>query len=329
MIRFAFAAALLAFAWILPGTASAAPVLRDMVVVESDSLRLGDLFEDVGDKADIVVGPAPKIGRSAVYDALRLAKIARKYGLGWYPASQSSYVTVERAGRVITVSEVEDALRTAVREYLAKHGAGRKVRVSVDNRHVPLYAEPRALSGVQVRSLWMDPAGERFTATVAASDAPSADVAKVSGRTFEVTSIPVLTRRMGSGEVVRAGDLKFREVRSDQIDADVITDADAVIGLSPRRYAVEDSPMKVSDFRPPVVVTKGSIVNMVVETPYMLLTAQGRASEDGAMGDVIRVLNTQSNTTVDAVVEGPSRVVIRTPLTRTQADARGANRGGR
>ena len=317
------AAALAALALMLLASMSvqAAAILRDSAVVEGDTLTIGDLFDNAGAKADTVIAPAPKIGRPAVYDALWLANLARQYDIDWRPASQNDHVTVERAGRVITVSEVEDVLRAAVRDYFEKQGAGRKVRVSLDNRQVPLYAAPGAYTDLQVRSLWMDRSGDRFTATVAASSDPSADVVKVSGRTYEVTTIPVLNRRLGSDEVVRASDLRFKDVRSDLVDPDVITDADAVIGLSPRRYAADDVPLKAGDFRPPVVVSKGSLVSMVVQTPYMMLTAQGRAAEDGAMGDVIRVMNTQSKTTVDAVVDGPSRVVVRTLVPRAQANA--------
>jgi flagella basal body P-ring formation protein FlgA len=43
-----------------------------------------------------------------------------------------------------------------------------------------------------------------------------------------------------------------------------------------------------------------------------VLTAVGRALADGAIGDTIRVLNTHSNTVVDAVVENSSVVVVGT-----------------
>ena len=41
---------------------------------------------------------------------------------------------------------------------------------------------------------------------------------------------------------------------------------------------------------------------MVLKTQSMVLTAQGRAVEPGANGDVIRITNTQSNKVVQAVV---------------------------
>jgi flagella basal body P-ring formation protein FlgA len=42
----------------------------------------------------------------------------------------------------------------------------------------------------------------------------------------------------------------------------------------------------------------------------MTLTAQGRASEDGAKGDTIRVLNMQSKKMIEGVVVGPDRVRV-------------------
>jgi flagellar basal body P-ring formation protein FlgA len=42
----------------------------------------------------------------------------------------------------------------------------------------------------------------------------------------------------------------------------------------------------------------------------MLITARGRAIDDGAKGEVVRVQNTRSRKTIEATVAGPSRVTI-------------------
>jgi flagella basal body P-ring formation protein FlgA len=60
----------------------------------------------------------------------------------------------------------------------------------------------------------------------------------------------------------------------------------------------------------PITVGKNSSVSMVFETQNMTLIARGRALQDGAVGDTIRVLNTQSNRTIDAVVAAPGLVRI-------------------
>ena len=53
-----------------------------------------------------------------------------------------------------------------------------------------------------------------------------------------------------------------------------------------------------------------STVTIVLQTDAMTLTAQGRASEDGAKGDTIRVVNLRSKKTIEAVVSGADQVTI-------------------
>ncbi len=47
--------------------------------------------------------------------------------------------------------------------------------------------------------------------------------------------------------------------------------------------------------------------------PGIRLTVRGKALESGAVGDVVGVLNIQSNRTVQATVTGPGRVAIIAP----------------
>ena len=60
--------------------------------------------------------------------------------------------------------------------------------------------------------------------------------------------------------------------------------------------------MRTSDLREPVLVPRNSLVVLRLELNRMVLTVQGRALEDGAAGDVIRIRNTKSNTVVSGVV---------------------------
>jgi flagellar basal body P-ring formation protein FlgA len=53
-------------------------------------------------------------------------------------------------------------------------------------------------------------------------------------------------------------------------------------------------------------------VTIILQTPHMVLTVQGRASEDGAKGDTIRLLNLQSKKAIEGVVVGPDLVRVDT-----------------
>jgi flagella basal body P-ring formation protein FlgA len=66
----------------------------------------------------------------------------------------------------------------------------------------------------------------------------------------------------------------------------------------------------MNDLQKPVAIARGSMVSVVLKTPAMLLTTQGRALDDGAIGDVIRVLNTRSNMTVQGTVSASGEVIV-------------------
>jgi flagella basal body P-ring formation protein FlgA len=52
-------------------------------------------------------------------------------------------------------------------------------------------------------------------------------------------------------------------------------------------------------------VRRGETVSLTYQMPGMSLSMRARALEDGAIGQGIRLLNTASNRTIDAVVTGP------------------------
>lgn len=52
-------------------------------------------------------------------------------------------------------------------------------------------------------------------------------------------------------------------------------------------------------------IRRGESVNLVYQAPGMSLNMRARALEDGAVGQTIRLQNTSSNRTIDAVVTGP------------------------
>ena len=85
---------------------ASAAVLRQAVTVDSDVVRLGDLFADSGDKRHSIVAAAPSPGANTIYHAARLQSIARRAGLSWRPQNRHQKVVVARAGRLISADEI-------------------------------------------------------------------------------------------------------------------------------------------------------------------------------------------------------------------------------
>ena len=67
--------------------------LRRQIVIDQDTIRLGDLFDGqisavAGVTADTVVAYAPEPGRRAIFDAEWLSRLAQRLRLNWRPATR-------------------------------------------------------------------------------------------------------------------------------------------------------------------------------------------------------------------------------------------------
>ena len=71
---------------------------------------------------------------------------------------------------------------------------------------------------------------------------------------------------------------------------------------------------------------RNEAVTIFYEVPGIMLTVRGKALEAGAVGDMVSVLNIQSNRTVQATVTGPGRVTIAAAAPLVAAAAAPANR---
>ena len=81
-----------------------------------------------------------------------------------------------------------------------------------------------------------------------------------------------------------------------------------------RRDTNGDEIINTHDVMPPRFIVRGTLITMQIETPFMSLTVQGKALQDGVKGDVVRVLNTQSNRVIEGTVSAPGTVVIHTTI---------------
>src|SRR3546814_2370244 len=88
-------------------------------------------------------------------------------------------------------------------------------------------------------------------------------------------------------------------------------DAGDLVGMSPRRGLAANTPIRIHDVERPIDVARGDTVVMTLQSGALMITARGRALDQGALGQVVRVLNVDSNRTVEAVVTGPNAVSIR------------------
>jgi len=284
--------------------------LVETVTVDSNMVRLGDIFTNTGDKAGIAIAYAPPAGKQALFDANWLYRVARSYRLNWRPFSPQIQVVVERRGVVIPREEIEDRILQA----LIEKGVAPNMQVVLSNRMMRIHVPGSADARVEVEDVAYQPGTGRFNAVIAAfSNSGPRYRTRVSGRLYRVLEVPVLARRHATGEVIKKGSVKWIKVRANRVQRDVVINLTGLVGKSGRRSLAADQPIRASEVRRPILVPRNSLVTIVLQTPLMRLTAQGRALEEGSRGDTIRINNSRSKKVVEAVVDGPGRVSVQLP----------------
>ncbi len=303
MIRF-LAALLLILT--LPLSAAAAPMLKPEVTVKDSVIRLGDLFDGVGERAQVAVAAAPPPGSHMVLSSTWLAALADSQHIGWQPTSRFDQIVVERATREIGADEISQRLMDAISERTSVANA----ELKLDMPTVRLAVAASDTRPLAVDNLTLDARSGRFTAFVSAVAGDAAAPLRVSGRLIRMAEVPVLTRLIAPGETIAAGDVTTTTLRAERVSPDMLLQASDLIGKSPRHQLRPGEPLRQSDVEVPLVVHRGTLVTIVLDTPSLHLSAEGKALDDGGMGAVIRVANTKSSRVIDAVVSGPGSVTV-------------------
>lgn len=294
---------------VLVGTSARvdAAALRSTVIVESDIVRLGDIFEDAGPYADRAVLNAPAPGRRATLNVQWLMEAARAYRVDWRPLSRFDRVVIERAGKTISAGEIIERLRPE----LEREGMPKNAHVEFANRALAVHLPLDTPTSVEVRNVGYEAESGRFNALISVGgDHAGAQRLVVTGRAFRAAPIAVLRRSIAPGEMIRKEDVEIVYRREDQVSRDIVSDANRLVGTTPRTRLRAGDPIRENETRPPILVARNAQVIIRLMHGPMTLTAQGRAEEDGARGDVIRVKNLQSGKVIEATVQSPDVVAV-------------------
>jgi flagella basal body P-ring formation protein FlgA len=137
-----------------------------------------------------------------------------------------------------------------------------------------------------------------------------ADAIAVGGRAYRIIEVPVLREPLARGGVIEDGDVEWRPIKLNRLRENVAREAEEIIGKVAKRRLRAGAPLRSRDLGLPIVIAKGSVVTLALEAPGLMLSATGRALENGSDGALIRVMNVHSKQTVEAIVVGPDRVRV-------------------
>jgi flagella basal body P-ring formation protein FlgA len=288
-------------------SADAGALLRPNVVVDDEVVKLGDLFDNVGAKADVAIARAPTPGHRVTLDGDWLQRVANRYGIDWRAQSVFEQAVIERSSVTVTHDQIEAELLSA----LAGQGIAEHSQIELSNRTAQISVPVGVSLQIGIRDLNYDSRFKRFTATVEVpANSPSATRIRVTGRVFQTIDVPVFGHPINRNDVITANDIVWTKVREDAVRRDVILDPSQIIGMTPRQTERGGQMISASELQKPIAVTRGALVTMVLKYGSMSLSAQGHAVEQGSVGDTIRVINSHSNLTVEGRVEAPNMVSV-------------------
>ncbi len=207
-----------------------------------------------------------------------------------------------------SASALDDKLQSALRGAYALPGAELTLSVQLD-ASVPPELQPFA-DNARFVNLMLDKTSGRFSViALLPSGAPAAQL-PLSGQVTAMAEVPVLRDMVTRGQLVGQDLVDYVLVPANRLAGGFVVDVADLVGQAARRTLHPGRPIRRADLMPPIVVAKNKLVSMVYEVGALRLTARGRTLTDGGAGAVIKVLNIDSNRTVDALVIDDNTVAV-------------------
>ena len=89
-----------------------------------------------------------------------------------------------------------------------------------------------------------------------------------------------------------------------------VADPADVIGLEARRTLYAGRPVSLDDLGPPAIVERNEIVPLAYSRGGLQILSEGRALARGGVGEVIRVMNLASRTTIQGRITAEGLVIV-------------------
>lgn len=287
---------------------AAAISLKTNSVITDNTIMLSDVFSGLPKGKDKALGPAPRPGKDMTLNARTLMRVAIALDLSWRPAHTGEYVVLSRAATVIDSSMIEDALQNEITE----SGMTGNYKIAFAGSMAEMILPLDQPANVEVQSLNVRHGQNRFEAIlVAPSKAEPLQTLRVSGVLHRMIDVPVLMSTMRKGSVIGVRDIEIISIQENEVRGDMAISADDLIGMTPRRIVLPGKLVKINDLQHPLIVERGDFVTMRFNDGSMILTSRGKALENGAKGDLVRVSNSASSRTVEAFVTGQREVLVK------------------
>jgi flagellar basal body P-ring formation protein FlgA len=190
----------------------------------------------------------------------------------------------------------------AVAAALSERGAAEKTEAIVYSKEPTLYKANAPLK-VAIQALTFDKDSKKWQANMhIISNEKTISVMPIQGRYSSVIAVPTLTRKTASTDIITDADIEMTDVPERLVRKDTVREVSDILGKSPKRSISPNRPIRLTEVNLPVIVKKGASVEIQYSAPFMNIRTVGKALEDGSLGSMIRVQNTDSDRAIGARV---------------------------
>jgi flagella basal body P-ring formation protein FlgA len=158
-----------------------------------------------------------------------------------------------------------------------------------------------------ISRFWIDAATGQFVAEVVRE---TAAVERISGLALVTVPVPVPARRLMPDEIIGETDLVTVSLPMGRLNDFSVTNPEDLVGQQVRRMLPEGRPVMVQSVMAPLVIDRGERVRIRFDDGAIVLTAPGRALNDAASGDTVRVVNLVSNLSLVGTAQADGTVEV-------------------
>jgi flagella basal body P-ring formation protein FlgA len=297
----------------------AAPVLRANVTVESDVVRIGDVIDNAGTSAQIAIYRAPDLGTTGSLPTAQLIATLQAHQVIGVDTRDIKAVSVTRLSRTLEGKEIESQVAHAL-EHRSGLGDAANLSLTFDRDVQDVRLEASNTGALQPVAVRYEPRSGRFDVSFEISNETNNARVKLrmTGIAIETVEAAVLARSVERNEILKSSDVITERRPKAEVGGDAVV-RNRAVGMQMRKQLRAGQVLKVADLAKPDLVQRDENITLIYESTGLYLTIRGKALEGGTEGDVVNVLNLQSQRTVSGVVIGRRQVAISVAMPRLPA----------
>lgn len=291
--------------------------LKAEALVDQDSVRLSDIATFSGTSENqvktigaTVVARSPQPGQtrfvSTDYIRIRLKQAGVDTASMIFKGPTD--VRITRQAAAMPIQRIQRAVETAIRSRMP--WKNEDVTISEVTLDETIQLPTGRLTYRIVPSRNEDYLGRTILALHLFVDGKPVRKVWVNATISVMADVVTVIRPLGKHAYIELADLSVERRDLSDLSSDTVSRIEDALGNRTTRMIYPQTVLQSGMFASPPLVRRGDIVKIVANSGPMIITATGMVKQQGCKGEMVRVVNTDSNRIITARVTGPGAVEV-------------------